>query len=371
MLSGNVTISDTGVDFKDALGQFKCALPLGEVYELSNESVRQMLTYRIIHYNGDTYLLSGVKVAVLSSMMFPVVVDPTLTVYSTSNDGFISNSGSNYNTVRTASTGTVNNSWTHLTIGQKKTGSTYYIYRGFVFFNTSALPSNAYLDNATLSLYKKDDYSTTDFVITIQNGQPTYPHKPMQSVDYNKNYYSGNGGTLLTQSFTNGYDAIVLSNLSWINKTGVTKLCLRSDRDINGIAPTGNEYVNVYANEKGSGYQPKLVINYRNQSKITNTESADIKGYLLIQVQFYNTSQGKWLVDNDTINETSPRTISHGVTGAPLALDAIFNGHVRASDLTHGVGTYRVYTAFRDPEGNILKTDSGIELKTWWQFNKT
>jgi hypothetical protein len=371
MLSGNVTISDTGVDFKDALGQFKCALPLGEAYELNNESVRQRLTYRIIRYGDDTYLLSGVKVAALNSMTFPVVVDPTLTIYSISNDGFIYNSGSNYNTVRTASTGTVNSSWTYLSIGQKKTGSTYYIYRGFVFFNTSTLPSNAYLDNATLSLYKKDDYSTTDFTIMIQNGQPTYPHKPMQSGDYNKNFYSGNGGTLLTQSFTNGYNAIILSNLSWINKTGITKLCLRSDRDISGIAPTGNEYVNVYANEKGSGYQPKLVISYRNQSKIKNTGSTDIKGYLLIQVQFYNTSQGKWLVDNDTINETSPRTISHGVTGAPLALDAIFNGHVRASDLTHGTGTYRVYTAFRDPEGNILKTNSGVELKAWWQFSKT
>jgi hypothetical protein len=82
-------------------------------------------------------------------------------------------------------------------------------------------------------------------------------------------------------------------------------------------------------------------------------------------------SRGKWLVDKDTINETSPRTIIHGVTGYPLALDTIFNGHVRTSDLTHGTGTYRVYTAFRDPEGNILKTNSGVELKAWWQFSKT
>jgi hypothetical protein len=30
-----------------------------------------------------------------------------------------------------------------------------------------------------------------------------------------------------------------------------------------------------------------------------------------------------------------------------------------------------VYTAFRDPDGNILKTDGGVELKAWWQFTKT
>jgi hypothetical protein len=173
---------------------------------------------------------------------------------------------------------------------------------------------------------------------------------------------------LLTQSFTNGYNAIILSNLSWINKTGITKLCLRSDRDINGIAPTGNEYVNVYANEKGSGYQPKLVINYRNQSKIKNTGSTNIKGYLLIQVQFYNTSQGAWVLDNNIIDESSPRTIN---SSGQLGLDLIFNGLLRASDLQHGSGTYCVLTTFRDSEGNILKTNSGVELKAWWQFTKT
>jgi hypothetical protein len=372
LLTGNVTIRDAGVDFKDALGQFKCALPLGEAYEMNNESARQKLTYRIVHLNGITYLLSGLKVSKLNTMNFPVVIDPTLTVYSISSDGYIFNSGTNYNTVRNATSGTVNSSGTYITIGQKKQPgiptSTYFIYRGFVFFNTSALPLNAYLDNATLSIYKKDDYSTTDFDITIQNGQPTYPHNPMQSGDYNKNYYSGNGGTLNTSRFTSGYNAIPLNNVNWINRNGITKLCLRSSRDINGIAPTGNEYVNVYSNEFLGMCPPKLVINYRNQSKIKNTGLTNIKGYLLIQVQYYSTQQGKWLVDKDTINETSPRAIN---SGNLLALDTIFNGHVRASDLSHGTGTYRVYTAFRDPNGNILRTSSGVELKAWWQFTKT
>jgi hypothetical protein len=173
---------------------------------------------------------------------------------------------------------------------------------------------------------------------------------------------------LNTSLFSSGYNAITLRDLSWINKTGTTKLCLRSSRDINGNAPTGNEYVNVYANEQGSGYQPKLVIAYRNQSKIKNTGSTDIKGYLLIQVQFYNTSQSKWLVDNDTVNETASRTIN---SGSQLGLDTIFNGRIRASNLQHGTDNYRVYAAFRDPGGNILKTNSGSELKAWWQFSKT
>ncbi len=370
LLDGNVTISENSVEFRDLLGTFKCALPLGEAYELNNESMREKLIYRIVHLNGNTYLLSGLKVADLNAMTFPVVIDPTLTVYSLSSDGNIYNSGSNYNTVRSALSGTVNSTRSYISIGQWKTGlpATYYIYRGFVFFNTSALPSNAYLDNATLSVYKKDDYSATDFDITIQNGQPTYPHNPMQSSDYNRNYYSGNGGTLNTSGFTSGYNTIKLNDLRWINKTGITQLCLRSSKDISGIAPTGSEYVNVHSNEFLGMCPPKLVINYRNQSKIKNAGSTDIKGYLLVQIQFYNSTQGKWLLDDDTINETTTRTIT---SGNQLALDTIFNGHVRASDLTHGTGIYRVYTAFRDPAGNILRTNDDVDLETWWQFNKT
>ena len=375
MLSGNITISDMGVDFKDALGDFRCGLPLGDAYELNNVSIRQKLTYRILQYNGNTYLLSGLKCSDLNAMMFPVVIDPTLTVYSTSSDGYIYNSNSNYNTAQSATTGTVDSTGTYISIGQKSTAgppTIYYVYRGFVFFNTTSLPLNAYLDSATLSLYKKDDYSTTDFDITIQNGQPTYPHDPMQSGDYNKNDYTGNGGSLNTAQFKNGYNDIRITSLNWITKGGTTKLCLRSNRDINGNAPTGNEYVNVYSHEYlgGNGYQPKLVIAYRNQSKIKDTGSTAIKGYLLIQVQYYNSTQGKWLVDKDTINETSPRSLSSS-TSNTLSLDTIFNGHVRASDLTHGTGPYRVYTAFRDPYGNILKTSSGVWLNAWWSFTKT
>ncbi len=372
ILNGNVTISDKGIEFKDALSQFRCALPIGEAYEQQNTSVWQKLTYRIIHLNGNTYLLSGLKISDLIVMRFPVVIDPTLTVESLSNDGYITSSSTSYSTARNASTGTIDSSANYLSIGQKKTSGmpgTYSIYRGFVIFNTSALPTNAYLDNAILSLYKKDDYSTTDFLLTIQNGQPTYPHNPLQAGDYDRTHYSGNGGSLNTVNFTTGRNNITLTTLSWINTTGLTNLCLSSSRDINGNTPSGNEYVNVWSHEApGVNDWPKLVITYRNQSKIKNIGSTTIKGYLLIQIQYYNISQGKWLVDNDTINETSTRTIN---TGKQLALDTIFNGKINASDLQHGTGTYRVYAAFRDPECNILKTNSGTELKAWWQFTKT
>ncbi|MCK5606814.1 hypothetical protein KAR91_33235, partial [Candidatus Pacearchaeota archaeon] len=110
------------------------------------------------------------------------------------------------------------------------------------------------------------------------------------------------------------------------------------------------------------------------QSKIKNTGSTNIKGYLLIQVQYYNNSS-TWVVADDTVNETSPRSID-AVTPTSdddlLALDTIFNGLVNTSSLSsYGNGTYRIYAAFRDPDGNILQCDDETELEATYEFDIT
>jgi hypothetical protein len=371
ILNGNVTVSDGWIAFKDdALGYFKCALPIGEAYEFFNESVRQKLVYRVLQYNNNFYLLSGLKITDLFDMSFPVVIDPTLAVYSSSSDGYLDMSSNNdYNTAWSSSTGTVHDSLDFLRMGQYKFKTYYYIYRGFLFFNTSSIPANANITNATLSLYKYTDYSSTDFDIVVQNGQPTYPHDPLQSGDFNKNYYSGNGGSLNTLNFVNGRNNISLTNYNWINKEGMTKLCIRSSREINGTAPTGNEHIAVFSSEKGAPtYAPSLIITYQNHSKISNTGFTNITGYLLIQVQFKDGEE--WVVDNDTVNETKSRTIKGGglLLGEELALDTIFNDLVNTNDLTHGDGLYRVYAAFRDPDGDVLVCDDDSLLEAWYEF---
>ena len=369
-ITDNITIPHGGIDLKNALNRFACALPIGEAYEENHRENTRPLTYRIIRYNGEWYLLSGLPVSTLSLMTFPVVIDPSITLYSSSSDGHISASNTNYNTAWTASQGTISDTNTYFNIGQRKASGvpgTYYVYRGFLYFNTGPLQMSAVIDTVTLSLYKYSDSSTTDFLVTVQNGQPTYPDDPLKATDYDKSHYSGNGGQFNTNSFTTGYNNITLNStgLGWINQSGWTRLCLRSSRDISGTTPTGSEYIGVYSSEQGSGYQPKLVITYRNQSKIKNTGTTDIKGYLLIQVQFQDPKSGQWMTENDTINETL-QTIVHG---QQLGLDTVYNGQAKTDDLQHGDGTYRVYTAFRDSEGNILVDSDQHQLVSTWQFS--
>jgi hypothetical protein len=99
------------------------------------------------------------------------------------------------------------------------------------------------------------------------------------------------------------------------------------------------------------------------QSKIVNTGSTNISGYLLIQVQFNNS--GEWVLDDDTVNETSTSTVA---IGGQLGLDTFFNGKVNTNDLSHGSGTYRVYAAFRDPDGDVLVCDDDSLLEAWYEF---
>jgi plastocyanin len=110
------------------------------------------------------------------------------------------------------------------------------------------------------------------------------------------------------------------------------------------------------------------------QSKITNTGNTNFKGYLLIQVQYYNTTSGNWTVVDDTVNETTPRSLlADGPVGSDmLGLDTIFNGLVNTNNFSsYGNGTYRIYAAFRDPDGDVLELPGGAKIEATYEFTIT
>lgn len=200
-----------------------------------------------------------------SNVKYPISIDPTITPFSSASDGYIVQQDPVYATVWAAATGTVTAGLTTTLIGQQFNVD-YYIYRSFFFFDTSALPDTAAIISAFLALYGQSDGSTTDFDITIQNGQPTYPHDPMVIGDYAKANYAGDGGSFNTAGFsTVAYNNINLNatGLTWISKTGTTKLAVRSSRDIAGTAADPFEYVFVYASEEaGVNKDPYLSVTY-------------------------------------------------------------------------------------------------------------
>jgi PKD repeat protein len=106
------------------------------------------------------------------------------------------------------------------------------------------------------------------------------------------------------------------------------------------------------------------------QSKLVNRGANPIQGCLLMQVQYYNSAQGKWVVADDTINVTTPEILN---AGESVGLDTVFNSLVNTEKLytSHGYGTYRVYVAFRDPDGNVLVCNDATKLEATWEFTIT
>ncbi len=186
------------------------------------------------------------------------------TFYSTASDGGLEQSDINYSAVHDAPSGTVNAGSLRIRIGQSAAGSALYIYRGGLFFDTSSLPDDATITSATLSLYGSDHQLGTDFDITVVDGSVL--EDPMVNSDYGDLLpQTTGGGTFNTAGFsTSGYNDIALNaaGISWISKTGTTKFGLRSSRDISVTPPTGTEHLRIWANEKGEGYRPKLVVTY-------------------------------------------------------------------------------------------------------------
>lgn len=133
------------------------------------------------------------------------------------------------------------------------------IGRSATYFNTASL-TGLNLTSAYLALNCTLNNSAIDFNVTIQNGQPSRPSYPtLLKTDFYKGYYSGNGGSRNTTDLSlYDYFNITLNDLNWINQTGITKLFLRSSRDISGITPhTTTEQV-IFAS-------PVLVVTYETE----------------------------------------------------------------------------------------------------------
>ncbi len=220
-----------------------------EATSLFTSAAGQKLLYKPGAYTIET--VAGTPNNLLKATV--VIPDAVKTVVSPS--GYIYSFGTPYSTPWGASSGTVTVGG--YVIGQLSSGG-FAIYRSFLYFDTTAIPS---VTSAELYVYMDEDYSETEFDLTIQNGQPDYPSYPtLAPGDYDKTHYgSTDGGHLYTGDMTAGWNHIDLTNLNYITVGGITKLALRSSLDIVGTPPSGNEYI-VLAS--GSGYKPYLLIHY-------------------------------------------------------------------------------------------------------------
>lgn len=145
--------------------------------------------------------------------------------------------------------------------------------RGFFLYDTSSIGSGSTITSATQSFY---GHSSTDNWATPSFSCRTFSSNPASNTSLSVDDYDQVGTTLFDSTGipilslnTSGYNNLPLNaaGLAAINKSGITKFSVyNSEFDaLNGSLNWENSktaYCYVYSADKGSGYKPKLVVNY-------------------------------------------------------------------------------------------------------------
>ena len=188
-------------------------------------------------------------------------------------------------------------------------GQAYYrIYRTFLHFTMPYSFADAFIVSTVLNIKVAHLPVDGNFDLTIQRGiavdgdnVPVVHHIPRVQTDYNRTLVSGDGGSANTSGMSLGWCSIPLNatGIGWINLTldAVSKLCLRSSDDINGVRTEGAE--GVYTHNNIYWYSG-------------NTFTLSIKPYLNIEVALsVPTATTQAATDIDTIIATFNGTITN------------------------------------------------------------
>jgi hypothetical protein len=158
-----------------------------------------------------------------------------------------SGSGINYATQRAKTSGYADT----LYVGQYKVSGEYEVERMAPLFDSSVVPAGATISAAYIRMFVQAKYDSTGFNCVVQNGQPARPSNPPVGADFDMTFYAGDGGSATVAGLSPGdYIQIDLNatGITWI-QTGagaVTKLMIRSSRDIAGTTPSTKEHVYFY-----------------------------------------------------------------------------------------------------------------------------
>ncbi len=198
----------------------------------------------------------------------------TLQVRSGSPDGYVyKGDSSDYDTTQNAAIGEFAIiTGSYATIGQQfnfEVAGRYMVTRTVLQFDTSSLGTLIGITSATLAFKVSNIGSppAQDFNITMVDG--TDAEDVLEVADYGELLIAtvSGGSTVFTDPWVADSEKTITFNatgLTWINKTGLTKLCLRSDRDITPTQPTASgERIFIHQGGKSTeALRPLLTIEY-------------------------------------------------------------------------------------------------------------
>ncbi|MBA7579049.1 hypothetical protein ES708_20915 [subsurface metagenome] len=164
-----------------------------------------------------------------------------------------------YLTAHNSPSGYVSSLLSAYQLGQQLTARYYWIFRQGLLFDTSSLPSNAIITEATLYIFSFTGDTMPDDIVIVNGQDLTEPLTPANYHDLLDEIISL-GSTPFIAAYT--WHEIQLNALGFatINKAGITKLGLRSSRDIAAQAPTRWEFARFASTTRPEA--PYLTITY-------------------------------------------------------------------------------------------------------------
>lgn len=291
---------------------------------------------------------------------YPIIIDPTSTYTGSTYDAWLNDYNVTYNTAwADVSAALVIDGTYPMWVGQELSFGSYQINRSAVSFDTSAIPDTSTITSAYISLNAYSVLNDNSFYVTVQNGQPSYPSQPVQTGDYSKSLYSSNGGSISSNNLLMyGYANLNLNatGLTWINKTGTTRLMLRTDHDIAGTTPINREDVGFYQAEYGTGMAPTMTVTYTapiSTPTITTSAATDIQVSSATLNGVVSNSGG----ENNVVGFNYGTTTSYGSTTTTLSGKTTGDSFsIPIGGLTHGA-TYH----FRAFGTNSAGTGNGLD----------
>jgi hypothetical protein len=270
--------------------------PEGEVKIKYNQSGDFRLKLGSYAISDDEELVTKKQ---FENSVYPLTVSDSATFYSSSGDGGIRNSGATYSTVQSASSGNeVSAQATTFYTQNALSGGFYYVSRIFLPFDTSALPDGAIITEATLAIYgagSNTEYDAGYTDLKLYEGTQAEPITMANFDSFNSTLLTDDASPWEYPLSGSGYSTISLNaaGIALINKTGITKYCIRQHGDVNALQPTSQNYAVINLSEKGSGYKPKLVVTYiEGETKTSSDNGGGVESIALRELGIAESGNG-------------------------------------------------------------------------------
>ena len=235
------------VEFRDAAGV--CHWWWGVPHATDASGKRIAGTLRVKKQGASLYVSVLVPHAWLAEAQYPVRVDPD-TYYGATTDGHIAGVSNDYATAH-ATSSNYDTTETYFVVGQSYSEGSYYVYRGFLEFDTSGIADDATVSQVNLYMMA---YWVLGDVFTVR------VHKYDWATPIGEGNQEANYDGALASAFDANWqkmDEVYTdemygsSNLdtTWVSKVGFTRYALLSDLDVSATQPDSSDLIFIYSQD--------------------------------------------------------------------------------------------------------------------------